>query len=143
MRLKFQSKTTLFFERLRVRINRGKREMIYSLSGYIATSIKRSIRARPGSARAGAAPHAHTTRGLRVVQFNVQGNSSIIGPIKFPSSNRFNEPVTFIHETGAQVIEWSSLRIFNYPKRPYVSTTLARIRKKLPRRATVSLAKVL
>jgi hypothetical protein len=56
IRVRYTSRTTLFFERLKVRKERGKRDAIYSVSGLIARSAKQSLRIRPGSSRPGAIP---------------------------------------------------------------------------------------
>lgn len=145
LRVKYTSRTTLFFERLRVKKNRGKREAIYSLSGLIARSAKQSLRVRPGPARPGAIPHAHTRGGLRVIQFAVDRNRSIIGPIKFARSSRFNEPAPAIHEFGKVVVDLRRGRVMKYAKRPFMSTTLKRLNRRglIPKTFSASIARII
>lgn len=143
IRVRYQSRTTLFFEKLKVRVNRSKREAIYSTSGLIARSAKQSLRIRPGASRPGAIPHAHTRGGLRVIQFAVDRNQSIIGPVKFPRSQRFNEPAPHIQEFGATVIDLRRGKVVTYVKRPYMSRTLERLKNKIPRNFTASVARII
>lgn len=146
LRAKYSSRTTLFFERFRVRKNRAKREGIYSVAGLIASSAKQSLRIRRGPSRPGAIPHAHTRGGLRMIQFAVDGNRAIIGPVRFPRSRQYNEPVPSIHEFGKLVYTLSGImRLKKYPERPYMYPTIKRLarRGKLPRNFSAQVAKVL
>lgn len=145
LRVKYTSRTTLFFERLRVRKNRGKRDAIYSLSGLIVRSAKQSLRVRPGPSRPGAIPHAHTRGGLRVIQFAVDRDKSIIGPIKFARSTRYNEPAPAIHEFGKVVVELRRGRVLKYAKRPFMSKTLERLDRKglIPKTFSAKIARIL
>ena len=145
IRVRYSSKTTLFFERLKAKKNRGKRDAIYSVSGLIARSAKQSLRIRPGPSRPGAVPHAHTRGGLRVIMFAVDRNKSIIGPIRFPRSRKYNEPAPHIHEFGKTVIDLRRGKVVTYAKRPFMSTTLDRLNKKglIPRQFSASIARII
>lgn len=142
LRVSTKSRTVLFLERLKVRKNRAKKGAIYRVSGLIARTTKSSLRVRPGSARPGAIPHAHTRGGLRVIQFAVDRNSSIIGPVRFPRSRQYNEPIPAIHEFGKLVIDQKG-RIRKYPARPYMSKALKRLRGKIPREFSASVARII
>lgn len=143
LRAKYSSRTSLFFERFRVRKNRAKRDSIYSVSGLIARSARQSLRIRKGPSRAGAIPHAHTRGGLRIIQFAVDGNSSIIGPIRFPRSRQYNQPIPSIHEFGKTVYELFRDRSKTFPQRPYMGPTIKRLGNKIPRHFSASVARVL
>ncbi len=146
LRAKISSRTTLFFERFRVRKNRGKRDALYQTAGLIARSAKQSLRIRSGRSRAGAIPHAHTRGGLRIIQFAVDGNTAIIGPVRFPRSRQYNAPVPSIHEFGKTVYTLSGItRIRSYPARPFMGPTLIRLDKRnlIPKQVSASIAKVL
>ena len=145
MRVRYTSRTTLFIERLKARKNRAKRDAIYTVSGLIARSAKQSLRVRSGTSRPGAIPHAHTRGGLRVIMFAVDGDRSIIGPIRFPRSKRYNEPAPYIHESGATVIDYRRGMIITFPKRPFMSRTLERLRRKglIPKQFSASVARII
>jgi len=145
IRVRYTSRTTLFFEKLRVRKERGKKDAIYSVSGLIARSAKQSLRIRPGPSRPGGIPHAHTRGGLRVIRFAVDRNKSIIGPIKFARSRKFNEPAPAIHEFGKVVIDLRRGKVFKYAKRPFMSKTLERLDRTgaIPKQFSASIARIL
>jgi len=143
--VKYSTYTRQFFERLKAAKRRGKREAIYSVSGLIARTAKGMLRLRPGKSRAPAPPHAHTKGGLRVIMFAVDGNTSIIGPIRFPRSKRFVEPVPHVHEFGGTVLDLKKFKVYRYPARPYMSRTLEKLKSnnQIPRQFSVSLGRVL
>lgn len=142
---KTKTQTTLFFQKLRVRKDRGKRDAIYAVSGLIARSAKQSLRVRSGPSRPGAIPHAHTRGGLRVINFAVDRNQSIIGPVKFPRSKKFNEPVPSIHEFGKTVVDLRKGKVIVFHKRPYMSATLKRLERRglIPKTFTARIARIL
>lgn len=139
------ARTTLYLSRLRVRKERAKRGAIYSTAGYIATSAKRRLRIRSGASRRGSAPHAHTRGGLRLIQFAVDGNTAIIGPVKFPRSNQFNEPIPSIHEFGKTVVSLRKFKVYQFSERPYMGPTLQSLAKRgiLNRRFSARLARII
>lgn len=145
IRVRYTSRTTLFLERLKVRKERGKRDAIYSVSGLIARSAKQSLRIRPGSSRPGAIPHAHTRGGLRVILFAVDRDRSIIGPVRFPRSQRYNEPAPHIQEFGKTVLDLRKGKVINFPKRPFMSRTLERLGRKglIPKQFSASIARII
>ena len=145
IRARYTSRTTLFIERLKARKNRAKRDAIYSVSGLIARSAKQSLRIRRGASRPGAIPHAHTKGGLRVIMFAVDTNKSIIGPIRFPRSRRYNEPAPHIQEFGSSVIDYRAGKIITFPARPFMSVTLSRLRRKglIPKQFSASIARII
>lgn len=146
LRAKYTSKTSLFFERFRVRKNRAKRDGIYSVAGLIASSAKQSLRIRRGKSRVGAVPHAHTRGGLRIIQFAVDRDRAIIGPVRFPRSRQYNEPVPSIHEFGKVVFTLTgAMRLRKYPERPYMYPTIKRLAKKgkIPRQFSASIARII
>lgn len=143
MRVKYSSRVNIFVQRLKARTERGKRAGLYRVSGLIASSAKQSLRLRPRASRPGTAPHAHTKGGLRVIRFFVDRNTSIIGPIRFPRSRRFNQPVPFIHEKGGLVYSLFSGRFVTYPARPYMSKTIERLRNKIPKEFSVQMGRII
>lgn len=141
---KLRTRTQFFFERLYRRINLGKKEGIYRVSGKIRSEWIKTLRIRRGHSRPGNPPHAHTRGGLRVIKFHVDGDSSIVGPVKFTRSNLFNEPAPHIHEFGKTVrSRFGRSRFYSFPKRPHASRTLERLRRTrvLGREFSVSVAK--
>lgn len=144
MRAKFKTRTQYFFNALRARRRRAVRDGLYSVSGLIATAARRRLRVRRGSSQPGKTPHAHTRGGLREIRFAVQGNTSIIGPVKFPRS-QFDRPVPNIHEFGGETQEQTiRFRLFHYPARPYMGPTLESLkqRNRIPKQFAVSVARV-
>lgn len=148
-RVKYSTQLKLYFNQLRVKKERGKRNAIYSVSGLIRTDAKRSLKISSGKSKPGGIPKAHKGKdgGLRAIAFAVRPDNkeSMIGPIKFPRSNRFNAPVPHIHEFGKTVMDLYRFKIRRYPKRPYMSRTILRLQKRnaIPKEFAVSLAKVL
>lgn len=144
IRVRYSSRTTLFFEKLKVKKNRAKREAIYSVSGLIARSAKQSLRIRPGPSRPGAVPHAHTRGGLRVIRFAVDRNKSIIGPIRFARSRRYNEPAPHIHEFGKVVVDLRRGKVLKFAKRPFMSKTIERLGNKglIPKTFSAKIARI-
>lgn len=142
--MRYSAKTIFYFNKLGKQVKIGKNRALYRVAGLIRIATKRSMRLAAGPSRPGSPPHAHKASGLRSIQFSVHGNSAIVGPIKFPGSNFWDEPVPHIHEFGGNYI---SRRGFmgDYPKRSYMATTLERLIRsgRLPREFRVSIAEVL
>ena len=142
--LKLSARTVTFFKQLKARVQRGKRNAIYSVCGLIRRDAINRLRVRSGASNPPASPHAHTRAGLRVIDFHVSGNTGIVGPRKFSSSNQYNEPVPAIHEFGKQVITLGKVfKTVSYPKRPYMSKTVERLKTKIPREFSIQLGKVI
>ena len=142
---KWTARTILFFEKLKARKERAKRDAIYSVSGLIAREAKQTLKVRPGTSRPGGVPHAHTRAGLRVIRFAVDRNKSIIGPIRFPGG-KLNEPVPSVHEFGKTVFTIKgAFRLITYPSRPYMIVTLKRLDRqgKIPKQFAVSIARII
>lgn len=142
--LKMSARTVTFFKQLKVRVNRAKRDALYSVCGLIRRDAINRLKVRSGPARPSASPHAHTRGGLRLIDFHVSGNTGIIGPRKFPSSNQYNKPLPAIHEFGGQVFSVGKVfRTYSFPKRPYMSKTVEKLGPKLPRQFSVQMGKIL
>lgn len=142
--LRFQARTVSLFRQLKVRARRAKRDALYAICGLIRRDAINRLKVRPGPSRPPASPHAHTYGGLRVIDFHVSGNTGIIGPRKFPSSNQYNRPVPAIHEFGGQVFTIGRVfRTIVYQRRPYMSKTVQKLGPKLPRQYAVQMGRVL
>ena len=140
----YSARTVTFFKQLRVRKDRGKRDAIYGVAALIRRSAINRLKVRPGASTPGAAPHAHTLAGLRVIQFNVSGNTAIIGPIKFSSSRQYNEPLPSIHEFAKTLFTLRRIfKIVNFKARPYMSTTIKSLEGRIPKEFSLQLGKVL
>lgn len=150
--IKYSSKINFYLGKVYRRVKVGRNRALYRTAGLIRTSAKRNLRIRSGPGRPGKPPHAHRRGGLRVIQFHVSGNKAIVGPLKFPRSNEWNEPVPFIHEFGGTFIRRSripdekrTLRRVRYPQRSFMGETLERLMRKdkIPKQFRVSIAEVL
>jgi len=135
----------IYFQRLKKRLKVGEKAGLYRVAGLIATACKRTIRVRTGTSRPGSAPHAHTSGGLRVIRFFVEQMQAIIGPVKFPGSAFFNQPVPAVHEFGGNVYRRKFNDTAKFPKRPYMITTLNRLIRqgKIPQEFTVEVRRLL
>lgn len=125
--IKYSTKPLLYVQRLATRVKVGKRTALYRVAGLVRTSVRRNLRVRPGASTPRHPPHAHTRAGLRVIEFVVDesAEAAIIGPIKFPGSNYFNEPVTYVHEFGGTFLSFRGAS--NYPERSYMNHTLKQL----------------
>lgn len=143
----FKTKTylRLRFKTVQKKIKEGKNKALYRVAGLIRTTAKHSMRKRPGPSQAGSPPHAHTRTGLRVINFVVDQarSSAIVGPMKFPSSNFFNEPVPHIQEFGATVAH--RRKYYTYPERSFMGWTLKKLTAegKIPRQFSVYIGRAL
>ena len=93
---------------------------------YIRGACVRTIRVSPKSAPPNQPVRSRTRGGLRLIEAAIYTNGAIIGPIKFSTSNFFNEPVPHIHEFGG-VFKSRDSRFFNYPNRSYMYHTLKQL----------------
>lgn len=142
--LKLSARTISFFKQLKVKAKRAKRDALYSICGLLRRNAINRLKLRPGPSRPPAAPHAHTRGGLRVIAFHVSGNTGIIGPIKFPNSNKLNKPVPAVHEFGGQVFSTGkTFRTYIYRRRPYMSKTVEEMGPKLPKEFAIQMGKII
>jgi len=143
--LKYSGRTIFYFQKLNTQVRVARSRGLYRVAGLIRTASKRSMRLRLGASRPGTPPHAHTRAGLRVIEFVVDeaAGAAIVGPVKFPGSNYFNEPVTFVHEFGGIFI--SRRNYSTYPERSYMYHTLQRLQSAglIPRQFAVAMGRVL
>ncbi len=143
--VKYNARLLFYFQKLKSRVRIARNKALYRTAGLIRTSTKRSMRLRRGPSRPGTPPHAHTRMGLRVIEFIVDdaAGAAMIGPLKFPGSNYFNEPVPFIEEFGGRFISRRSYA--TYPERSFMYYTLKKLvaSGKIPTEFAVSMAQVL
>jgi hypothetical protein len=142
--MRYNAKFLFYFNKLSKRIKIGTNRALYRAAGLIRTAERRTIRVRPGASRPDHPPHAHTSGGIRAIEFHVFGNSAIIGPKKFPGSKWWNEPVPHMHEFGGVFINRKG-KTARYPERSFAATTLKRLQSKnvIPRQFAVSIAEML
>ena len=142
--LKLSARTVTFFKQLKVRAKRAKRNALYSVCGLLRRDAINRLKVRPGKSTPPGSPHAHTRGGLRVIDFHVSGNTGIIGPRKFPSSNKYNKPVPAIHEFGGEVFSLGKkFRQYSFPARPYMSKTVEKLAPKLPKQFAVQMGRII
>jgi hypothetical protein len=143
--MKYSGRVLFYVQKLTQRVRVAKNRALYRTAGLIRTATKRSLRIRRGASRPPAPPHAHTRGGLREIRFIVdeaQG-AALIGPLKFGTSNFFNEPVPHMHEFGGMFI--ARRGYWRYPKRSYMKYTLDKLvaSGKIPREFSASIAEIL
>src|SRR6056297_3817019 len=107
--MRYSTRLILSFNRLRRRYNVAKDKGLYRVSALIRLEARQSMRYRKTNKPSprGTPPHAHVRNGLKEINFDVQGNTSMIGPRKFARSNFFHRPVPNIHEKGGTAISMS------------------------------------
>lgn len=121
-------------------LQKAKRKGLYRVAGLIRTSSIRNIRISSTVSLPGRPPHAKKRGGLREIKFDVYNNGAIIGPVKFPGSNFFDQPVPHIHEFGGTYI---GLRgYYTYPERSYMNYTLKQLQQRgaIPKEFNVGMA---
>jgi len=105
------------------------------------------MRLRAGPSRPGKPPHAHTRGGLRQIDFHVDtyAEAALIGPVKFPGSNFFDQPVPHIHEFGGQYLGITRRTYWNFPERSFMGYTLRKLQAsgRLSRQFSYNLARTL
>ncbi len=104
---------------------KSKQAGLMSTALFIAGACKRTIRISPNPSSPGSPVHSRTRGGLRMIETAVYRNGALIGPVKFPSSNFFNEPVPHIHEFGGTF--FSRFGLWTYPERSYMYRTLKQL----------------
>lgn len=141
--LKYSARIQFFFEKFRKRVRIARNVALYRTAGLIRTACRRTIRVRKNASTPRFPVHAHTRGGIREIRFSVFGDSAIIGPVKFPGSNFFDQPVPHIHEFGGTFV--ARYYVSDYPERPYMSTTLKRLHSQnlIPRQFATHVARIL
>lgn len=134
------AKVTFYASKLIAPVRRGTPDALAKTAAMIRREARRTLKIRSGTSRPGSVPHSHTAGGLRVIMYNVYSNGAIIGPVKFVSSN-FLTTVPGLHEHGG--VGRTQRGWTRYPKRPFMSTTLKRVRSRIPREFSTSLARYL
>lgn len=143
--LSYSAKTLFYVQKFNKQVRTAKSKGLYRVAGLVRTTAKRTLRVRPGVSTPGFPPHAHTRAGLRVIEFHVDtlAEAAIVGPVKFPGSNYFNEPVTYIHEFGGTFL---SLRgYWRYPERSYMYYTLKKLAAsgRIPKEFSLAMGRIL
>lgn len=141
--MRFTVRTQYFFQKLNKRIKDAKIQGLYRVCGLIRSATRRSLRIAKGPSSPGKPPHAHTSGGLRIISFAVNGNTGMIGPDKFSGSNTLNEPVTFVQEFGGTFSSKWGYKL--YPERSYMNSTLNRLHAQglIGKEFSTTIAKVL
>ena len=149
--IKYQARIQFYFQKFTKHVKVAENRGLYRVAGYIRTATKRSMRLRTGASTPGKPPHAHvaSNSGLRAIQFNVNSTTTqaIIGPVKFPGSNYFNEPATYIQEFGG--VFTGSFRTrrkpARFPERSYMYSTVKRLAEqgKIAKEFAVSIAELM
>lgn len=151
LQLKYSARVFFYIQKFAQRVKVAEDKGLYRVAGLIRTATIRSMRTRTGPSAPGTPPHAHvpSSTGLRAIKFDVNTRltQAFIGPIKFPRSNYFNEPATYIQEFGG--IFEGRFRIRRrpavYPQRSYMYTTVKRLaeRGKIAKEFAVGMAELL
>lgn len=134
------ARVTFYASKLIAPVRRGTPDALAKTAAMIRREGRRTLKVRSGTSRPGSVPHSHTLGGLRVIAYNVYTNGAIIGPVKFRSSN-FLTAVPGIHEHGG--ISRTPKGWARYPRRPFMSVTLKRVRSRIPREFSTTLARYL
>jgi hypothetical protein len=123
-------------------VKKGKEKGLRDVAALIRGACIRSLKVSKRTSSPGNPPFAKTRGGLRVIEFAVYQNGAIIGPVKFPGSDFFNQPVPHIHEFGGTYM--SRITYYNYPQRSYMNYTLKQLIAKgaIPRRFSVSMGRM-
>lgn len=141
MTLKTTFRGIFYLQKFNYTVAKGKDRGLRSIAALIRGACIRTLRVSQRTSAPGHPPFAKTRGGLRVIEFTVYRNGAIIGPVKFPGSNFFNEPVPHIHEFGGTYFSHS--KYFQYPQRSFMNHTLKQLiaRGKIPREFSVSMAR--
>ena len=135
-------RAVFYLQKFQYTVDKGKQRGLRNVAALIRGACIRTLRVSRKTAPAGHPPYAKTRGGLRVIEFSVYRNGAIIGPVKFPSSDFFNQPVPHIHEFGG--LFFSRSKYFNYPQRSYMNHTLKQLiaRGKIPKEFSVGMARL-
>lgn len=137
---KYTFKGIFYLQKFDYTKEKAKKGGILSTCLYIAGACKRTLRVSKLTSSPGNPPFPKTTGGLRVIEVAVYRNGGIIGPVKFPGSNFFNQPIPHIHEFGGTF--YSRFGLWIYPERSYMFRTLKQLKasNKINRRFSASMA---
>lgn len=140
MALKFSIKSIFYRQKFNSTVRKGKRFGVARVAALIRGSCVRTLKVSQRTSPPGSPPFAKTRGGLRVISFDAYENGAIIGPVKFPGSNFFDEPVPHIHEFGGTF--FSVLGYRHYPQRSYMYHTLRQLDAKnmIPKEFSVGMA---
>lgn len=133
-------RVTFYASKLIAPVRRGTPDALAKTAAMIRREARRTLKVRSGTSRPGSVPHSHTNGGLRVIAYNVYTNGAIIGPVKFLSSS-FLTAVPGLHEHGG--VGRTKRGWARYPKRPFMSVTLNRVRSRIPREFSTTIARYL
>lgn len=130
-----------YLQKFNYTVEKGKQKGLRDVAALIRGACIRSLRISQRTSSPGNPPYAKTRGGLRVIEFSIYTNGAIIGPVKFPGSNFFDQPVPHIHEFGGTFI--SRVNYYNYPQRSYMNHTLKQLvaKGKIPKQFSVSMAR--
>jgi len=141
--IRYSAKFKSYLNRFRVRKNRAVKEAIYSVAAMHRRKLISLFRLRPGPSREGAAPHAHTRGGLRIVRFAVDRNVAVVGSIKFPNTGA-SKAIPGVHEFGKTVLIFRPFpHIVSYKPRPAASKAVEALRDRTPKHFAVTLGNTL
>lgn len=130
-------KSIFYLQKFTYTVDKGKRRGLNKVAALVRASCIRTLRISKRTSPPGSPPFAKTRGGLRVIEFVTYQDLAIVGPVKFPNSNFFNQPVPHIHEFGGTF--FSQKAYFNYPERSYMGHTLKQLIAKgaIPREFSV------
>lgn len=135
-----KSRVTIYSSKFKSRTTRASKYSLGQTSALIAKEAREKIRVRPGSSRAGTPPNAHTRGGLRVINYDVQGKQSVIGPRIFRHTERYNRTIPNLHERGGVGFSSVSRQRKRFPERSFMYSATKRLNRagKINRRFSVS-----
>jgi hypothetical protein len=122
---KFVARSLFYLQKFNTRVDRGKKQGLFRTAALIRGASIRTLKISKQTSSPGNPPFAKTRGGLRVIEFVVYGDAAVIGPVKFPGSDFFNQPVPHIHEFGGTF--FSQFSYYSYPERSYMGYTLKQL----------------
>ncbi len=134
-------KGVFYLQKFNYTVDKGKQRGLRSVAALIRGACIRTLRVSQRTSPPGHPPYAKTRGGLRIIEYTVYANGALIGPVKFPGSDFFNQPVPHIHEFGG--VFFSRVRYYTYPQRSYMNHTLKQLiaKGKIPKAFSVSMAR--
>lgn len=132
-------RATFYLQKFTYTVDRGKKRSLNRVAALVRASCIRTLRISQQTSPPGSPPFAKTRGGLRVIEYVTFQDTAIVGPVKFPGSDFFNQPVPHIHEFGGTF--FSKRAYFNYPERSYMGHTLNQLiaRGAIPREVKVGM----
>jgi hypothetical protein len=137
---KYFFRSTFYLQKFNYTVDKGSNKGLHKVAALIRGASIRSLRISKRTSPPGNPPFAKTSGGLRVIEYVVDKRVAVIGPVKFPTSNFFNQPVPHIHEFGGTF--FSQKAYYNYPERSYMNHTLKQLVAKgaIPKQFKVGMA---